>query len=193
MTLQMRLTLTVWIVLAAVPLVSVAQESTLSDKPSFTVGIALPVNVPEQAFNPQWQGDQLIRNLKNASQDPKVTVRVNGLALHGSTMKKVADEALNSHCQFVVLSSFTIQENLVNHRASSGVARSERSGSGNALDLSVQYSITRTGEAKPLAHGSILTAGALDGSINDAMRSALNDLATRVVREIEKQSSSEGK
>jgi len=161
-------------------------------KPTVLVGIADPANLSRATFQPDWERDQMVRDINSQSaRDKKAPSKIQAVPLRGSTLEEVAEEARGQNCRFIVLTSASETIGAVGYDSAAGIPDPMKPAPdpnpGAARVLGVKYSISRVGEPGVVSHGAILAQGTGDGFGQSALQEAFRDVSMRIVSEIKKQ------
>lgn len=172
-------------------LIACAQQAP-SEKPTIIIGVASPTNESRAMFQADWQRDQMVRDINNQSaHDKKSPATIQAVALHGSTLEEVGEEARSQNCSYIVLTTASENIGVAGYDSAPGVPNpmkpAPNTNPGAAKVLGVKYSISRIGEPGPVSHGSILAQGMGDGFGQSAIQGAFRDVATRIFNEVKKQ------
>ena len=178
------------LVVAMCSALTYAQEP--GTKPVIRVGVASPANQSRAMFRPEWERDQMVRDINyQSASDKKAATRIEAVALDGSTLDQVAEQSRDEHCQFVVLTTASEEIGVAGYDTAAGVPNPMRppptTDPATGKVLGVKYAISRVGAPGVVSHGSILAEGTGDGFGQSAIDSAFRDVATRIRTEIKRQ------
>ena len=160
--------------------------------PPVILGVASPVTAGLD-ISREAKRDQIIRSLQSAVQNRKPSTEVQAVALNGNDMKKAAGVAKDNNCDYVLLTSISVDRILRTPSGSRAGVQSpvgSREGGGDSK-LTMQYSLVKPGQTKPALRGTVLTPDNVDGyDVGRALRISLDDLSNRVLKDIQKLSAS---
>lgn len=169
-----------------------------TDKPVVIVGIASPTNSSRSIFNADWERDSVVRDINDQQvRDKKAKVHVHAVALDGSSLDEVSQQARDQKCNFVTVMTVAENNGVVGYDSAPGIPNPMQPNSNQppnqnsspmaAQNLGVQYRISRLGEPGSVSHGTILAPGTGDGFGQSAVQGAFRDVATRIRQEVQKQ------
>lgn len=172
------------------------EKSQTPSKPTVIVGVAEPTNQSRVTFNPPWERDTMVRLINELKPDKKANVLVRAVALSGTSLEEVGEDAQKQHCSYVVLTLATEQNGVAGYDSAPGVPdpMSNRRPPQNPMDaaerggnLGVQYTVYPIGKTKPLSHGILLAPTNGDGYGESEIQNAFRGVPPRVVRDIDRQ------
>lgn len=176
------------VLMASLAVVAAAPSVAGQKIQAIRVGIAVMENQSRRAISPNWERDQLIRELKRMRKDRKSSVIIEAVSLDATSRKDAGAEAAEKDCQFFVLTTLLDFAHGPGISAGPGGMRPAPVIVGNAnpdQTLAVDFSLLEVGASETLAQGQ---ASEPEEDNNDTRSAdeAMRIVAARVASELRK-------